>query len=252
MPKILKRFFNILTFTDIPIWQKVLFFAAAGIFWFIAIALIGLTAVTYVDTSSKVLTNEVVPQLLATQKVIIKIRGANVSVHNIAIYDDINIVNIHMKRANTLFNDVSGILNALLKGGVVRDYSDLTGELIEELEILPVARGSRYEKYIKDILVKNQKINKILDELALIKIESLQTGAFTAANEARFMDRLKEYDTLTVQAVIKLSRLTSWISATQKEHTTKIQRVLGQSRVMIRGLEQGQVHANTPHPLHKG
>ena len=231
--KILKRSINFLTFTDIPIWQKILLFAAGGIAWFIIIAVMGLGAVTYVDNSSKALTNEVVPQLLAGQKVIIKIRGANVSVHNIAIHNDINIVNNHVQRANILFNDVSIILNVLLSGGMVKDYSDLNGELIEEFPVLPVMKGSSSEKHIKEILEKNQNISKILNELALIKTESLKTGELTAEKEALFMGLLKEYDALTVQAVTVLGKLTTRISGTQKEHTLKIHRVLRQSMVMF-------------------
>ena len=229
MSKILKRIVNILTFTDIPIWQKLLLFAAAGIFWFIIIAAIGLSAVTYVDNSSKALTNEVIPQVLASQKVIIKIRGANVSVHNIVIHDDIKTVNSHVQRANVLFNDVSVILKALLEGGMVKDYSDLTGDLIEEFPVLSVRQDSRCERYIKETLANNHSLSKILDELALIKTESLQKGGFTAENKARFMNMLKEYDALTVRTVTGLGKLTSWISVRQKNHTARIHRVLAQS-----------------------
>ncbi|GBE03683.1 MAG TPA: sensor domain-containing diguanylate cyclase [Nitrospirae bacterium] len=231
--KILKRILNFLTFTDIPIWQKLLLFAIGGIVWFIIIAVIGLGAVTYVNDSSKALTNEVVPQILASQKVIIKIRGANVSVYNIAMHDDINIVNNHVQRANILFNDVSVILNALLKGGLVKDYSDLTGDLIEEFQVLPVKEGSRSERYVKETLAKNQNIRKILNELVLIKKARLKEGGGTAKNKALFMNKLKEYDALTVQAVTILGKLTSWISVLQKSHTIRIQRVLKQSMAMF-------------------
>ena len=231
--KICKRIVNYLTFTDIPIWQKVLLFAAAGIFWFIIIAAIGLSAVTYVDNSSKALTNEVVPQILASQKVIIKIRGANVSVHNIVIHDDIKIVNSHVQRANVLFNDVSVILKALLEGGMVKDYSDLTGDLIEEFRVLSVIQDSRCERYVKATLANNHSLSKILGELALIKTESLQKGGFTAGNKARFMNMLKEYDALTVRTVTGLGKLTSLISVRQKDHTARIHRALRQSMDMF-------------------
>ena len=227
--KILKRSINYLTFTDIPIWQKVLLFAAAGIFWFIIIAAIGLSAITYVDNSSKALTNEVVPQILASQKVIIKIRGANVSVHNIVIHDDIKTVNNHVQRANALYNDVSVILKALLDGGKVKDYSDLTGDLIEEFQVLSVRPHELCEKSVKNTLVNNQNLSKIMDKLALMKIESMQKGGFTPENKARFMNMLKEYDALTVRTVTELGKLTSRISVRQKTHTIRIHKILKQS-----------------------
>lgn len=233
MSKVLKRIINYLTFTDIPIWQKLLLFATGGIVWFIIIAAIGLGAITYVNDASKALTNEAVPQLLANQKVIIKIRGANVSVHNIVIYDDIKTINNHVRRAKGIFSHVSVILNALLKGGVVKDYSDLTGDLIEEFQVLPVNKETPGEKYIKNASVKIQKIKTTLNTLAAMKIKSLQNGGFTPEDKALFMSTLKEYDALTVQTVTMLGNLTSWISGIQKSYTVKIHTVLKQSMVMF-------------------
>jgi diguanylate cyclase (GGDEF)-like protein len=231
--KILKRCLNYLTFTDIPIWQKTLLFAAAGIFWFIIIAAIGLGAITYVDNSSRALTNEVVPQILASQKVIIKIRGANVSVHNIVIYDDTKTVSNHVQRAKALYSDVSVILKALLDGGKVKDYSDLTGDLIEEFQVLSVRPYALCEKSVKQTLINNQNLSKIMDKLALMKLESIQQGGFNPVNKALFMKMLKEYDALTVRTVTELGRLTSRISVRQKNHTIGIHRILKQSMDMF-------------------
>ena len=231
--KILKRCLNYLTFTDIPIWQKLLLFSTAGIFWFVVIAMIGLGAVRYVSISSSALTNEAVPQIQASQKVIIKIRGANVSVHNIVIHDDISTINNNVQRAKVLFSHASVILRTLLDGGRVKDYSDLTGDLLEEFPVLPVAKGSPGEKYIKEILVMNQNLGTTLDTLADIKIKSLRNGGFGPGDEALFMSTLKKYDALTVQTVTVLGKLTSWVSVIQQYHTARIGRVLGQSTTMF-------------------
>lgn len=229
--RILKRIIDFLTFTDIPIWQKVLLFATTGIAWFIVIAMIGFSAITYVDNSSKALTDEVVPHIQASQKVIIKIRGANVSAHNIVIHNDISTINNNVQRAQILFSHVSAILRALLDGGKVKDYSDLTGDLVEEFKVQPVKPNSPGERHIKEAVARVQKLRVTLDELAAIKIKSLESGGFTPEGEALFMSTLSEYDTLTVQAVTVLGKLTSWISAIQREYTARIHKVLKQSMI---------------------
>jgi len=70
-PKLFWRFINLVTFTDIPIWQKIFLFAGGGIVWFIIIALVGFGAITYVNSSSHMLTDQIVPQIKASQKLII-------------------------------------------------------------------------------------------------------------------------------------------------------------------------------------
>ena len=75
LPNVFRRLFNFITFTDIPIWQKIMLFAGGGIAWFVVIALIGLVSVSYVNDASRALTDQIVPQIQASQKVIINIRG---------------------------------------------------------------------------------------------------------------------------------------------------------------------------------
>ncbi|MEW6601760.1 MAG: HAMP domain-containing protein, partial [Nitrospirota bacterium] len=228
-----KRLLDYITFTDIPIGQKLLLFAGGGIAWFVIIALIGLGAMTYVNNASKALTEEVVPHIQASQKLIIKIRGANVSVHNIIIHDEADIVNDNAHRARELLGNASDTLDALLKGGKIRDYSDLTGELISEFQVVPI-NNSVHEQYVRDVIKKNRSLVKLLNELVSIKIYGLERdGAGPQDKNALFMQKLKEYDTLTVQSVTMLSKLTSIISALQIQYTEKINTVLGQSMIMF-------------------
>jgi two-component system cell cycle response regulator len=231
---ILKRIIDFMTFTDIPIWQKLLLFAGGGIAWFIVIALIGLGAMTYVNDSSKTLTEQVVPHIQASQKLIIEIRGANVSVHNIIIHDEKEIINNNSQRARDLLGHVSATLDALLKGGKIKDYSDLTGELISEFQVVPI-NGTLREQYVKDVLVKNQKLIKLLNELISIKLQvsQIKKGPGLKEKDLLFMQKLREYDDLTVQAVTVLGKLTSSISARQKQYTEKIDTVLNQAMVMF-------------------
>ncbi len=140
-PSLFKRAVKLFTFTDIPIRRKLFLFAGGGLGWFLIIALISFGAVTYVSSSYKKLTDEIVPQIKTGQKVVIKLRGANVSVHNIVIYDDIEAVSANIRRAKVLLDHVRTALKSLLEGGNIKDYSDLTGELIEEFHVRTISVG---------------------------------------------------------------------------------------------------------------
>ncbi len=231
LPITFRRLFNYITFTDIPIWQKILLFAGGGIAWFVIIALIGLGAVSYVNDASRALTDQVVPQIQASQKLIIKTRGANVSVHNIVIHDDMRTVQNNAKRARALLGGNTTTLNALIEGGTIKDYSDLTGELIEEVRVRPIQKGTRAEQYVRDVLAKNKILGDTLETLAALKLEGLRGGEISQDNNALFMKKLKEYDMVTVQAVTILSKLTSSISVVQKGYTDTINKVLKQSMI---------------------
>lgn len=228
-----KRAVKLFTFTDIPIRRKLLLFAAGGLCWFLIIALISFGAISYVNFSSKKLTDEIVPQIKTGQKVIIKLRGANVSAHNIVIYDDIDVVSANIRRAKVLLNYVTAILKALLEGGGIRDYSDLTGELIEEFHVASIKGDTVSEKYIKEVLANNQNLREILNELASIKSKFLERGELSQKDESLIMSKLDEYDAVTVKSATVLDKFTSRTSKLQKEYTEKIKTVLYQSTVIV-------------------
>jgi diguanylate cyclase (GGDEF)-like protein len=228
-----KRIYNFMTFTDIPIWQKLLLFAAGGIGWYIVIAMIGLLAINHVNYSSQELTDKIMPQVQTGQKVIIMIRGANVSVHNIVIYDDVKIVNSNIKRAAELLDRATAALTSLMEGGKILDYSDLTGELIEEIKVPPVKGDSVSEKYISRVLGYSQKLRDILDDLASVKLAGLEKGKLTPEDKALLMQRLEEYNITAIKSVTILSRFTSYISTLQKNYINNIKTVLYQSMVLV-------------------
>ncbi len=230
---LIKRCIHLLTFTDIPIRNKLFLFAAGGIAWFVIIALIGLGAVMYVNGSSRSLTDQVVPQIKASQKLIIHIRGANVSVHNIVIHDEPDVVNRNYQRAGFLLGNIESTLMSLQQGGKVEDYSDLTGDLIEEFQVEPITGHISAARYMNSVVEKNNKLRNLLKELRDLKLEGISHGGQTPEERDLFMSKLDEYDSLTVQAVVALGKLTSDISALQKHYTGNIKSVLRQSMVVF-------------------
>jgi diguanylate cyclase (GGDEF)-like protein len=231
--KLFRPIVKFITFTDIPIWKKLLMFSSGGIAWFIIISLVGFGAVTYVNNSSKALTDQVIPQIQAGQKAIIKIRGANVSVHNIVIHDNFDTVNENIKRAKGIIDNVSSDLESLLKGGKIRDYSDLNGELIEEFEVIPLEKGTVGERIIKELFVKSKQLRESLDAMAILKLQGIERGHLGQEEQNAFMNMLREYDALTVEAVTVLGKFTSKISELQQYHTKRIKTVLSRAMVIF-------------------
>ncbi len=223
---------NYITFSDIPIWQKIVIFAGGGVAWFIIIAFIGLGAIVFVNDSSRKLTDEVVPHIQASQKLVIKIRGANVSVHNIIIHDEVETVNGNSQRAKALLGNVTETIKALLDGGIIRDYSDLNGELIEEIKVSSINDGVSVE-YLKDVLRTGNNLKALLEDVTSLKLLGIGKGGLSPEEKTLFMKKLGEYDALTVQAVTVISKLTSTISDEQKEHTERINTVLKQSMIIF-------------------
>jgi diguanylate cyclase (GGDEF)-like protein len=233
IPAIVKRFFKFFTFTDIPIWQKLLIFAAAGIGWFIVIALIGLLSMNYVSHSSSELTENIVPQIKTGQKIIIMIRGANVSASNIVIHDDADVINNNAIRARLLADRASADLVSLMEGGTIKDYSDLNGELIEEFHVHSIREDDISEKLIHEALAGSQNLRQILDRLVSYKLPGIESGMLSLEDKAAIMSEFDEYNAAAVKLVTILGRFTSHISALQRTYTENIRKVLYESMILV-------------------
>jgi diguanylate cyclase (GGDEF)-like protein len=233
IPAILKRVLNYLTFTNIPIRQKLLIFAVAGIGWFVVIALIGLLAIKHVDSSSSELTDTIVPQIQTGQKVVIMIRGANVSVSNIVIHDSQDVVDENVRRARLLIDRASSTLVSLLEGGVIKDYSDLNGERIEELRVHAVEGDALGERYIHEALGSTTSLREILDRMTSLKKAGLESGAFSQEDKTLIMSKFDEYNTVAVRAVTSMGRFTSHVSTLQKTYIQNIKNVLFEAMILV-------------------
>ena len=226
------RIYNFFTFTDIPIRKKLIIFAAGGMSWYLIIALIGLLAISNVNQSSLELTDNIVPQIQTGQKVIIMIRGANVSMSNIVIHDNVDIINANRGRARVLLIRVSETLKVLLEGGIIKDYSDLTGELIEEFNVHSV-QNAVGEKYIRSALADSYELRKTFDSVVALRMSALASGELSPAAKRAIMNKLAEYDATAVKTVTTLGRFTSHISALQKIYTKNIKTVLYEAMIAV-------------------
>jgi diguanylate cyclase (GGDEF)-like protein len=228
-----RRLKNLILLKDFPIRQKLLFFAIGGLWWLLIISIVSIGAITYVKHLSKRLTDEVSPQIQTVQKAIIKLRGANVSVHNLAIYRDENFLKANAKRADTLLNQVNAYLHALLEGGEIKDYSDLTGELIEEFGVAPVKDREATENYIKGALENNKRLRSIIDELTPVSLNAIKNGRLSEGEEEFIRNGIDKYDLITMRSVTSLSKLTSYLSVSQKGYVRRINSVIYATTLIV-------------------
>ncbi len=229
----IKRIVKFITFTDIPIRQKLIIFAAAGIGWFVVIALIGLLAMKYVSYASSELTDNIVPQIQTGQKVVIMIRGANVSASNIVIHDEEEVIMENANRARLLADRASAALTSLLEGGVIKDYSDLTGELIDEFKVHAIKGDLRSERYISEALTGSIHLREVLDDLAALKMQAVEGGSVSPGDRYLLMQTFDEYNNAAVSLVTTLGKFSAHISTIQKTYNKNIKTVLYQAMVLV-------------------
>ncbi|MCX7988761.1 MAG: hypothetical protein N2647_04900 [Thermodesulfovibrio sp.] len=93
MNEIFKKFLKYLSFGNLSIKQKFFLFSLGSLFWLMLVSAVGLITIFKMNTTSKQMVEELVPQEKVTNAVIRKLRGANISVHKILLYDEKEIIN---------------------------------------------------------------------------------------------------------------------------------------------------------------
>lgn len=136
------RITDIITFKGLTIqWRFTLFFLGT-LFWFITIAFIGV-ATMRIESSNYKAIETIENHDKVSQKIIRKLRGASISAHKVVIYDDIYVISQHAERGRARLDDVRAFIQALLKGGMIRDYSKAIEHLFDEFLVEPVHDDSK-------------------------------------------------------------------------------------------------------------
>lgn len=194
--ELLKKIINFVTFVDLPIRKKFVLFSVGALFWLMIISAIGLITMFDMSARSNEMVDQIWPQEKAANIVIRKLRGANISMHNIVIHRNEEFVNANYRRAKGTLGDSRSYLNALLKGGQITDYMRATGQFSAPFRVKPVT-DSEKAKIIKEAIYKIEGLNSLVDEITNIK------KARGAGRELE--EKIMEYDLLTRDAVTILN-----------------------------------------------
>ncbi|MBI5212559.1 MAG: diguanylate cyclase [Nitrospirae bacterium] len=196
MKDIIKKLLSALTFTDLPIRNKFILFSSGALFWLIVIAAIGLVSLFDMNAKSKKMVDVIVSQERTANIVIRKLRGANISMHNIVIHHDREFVSANYRRVRGTLNDSRSYLDALLKGGQIVDHVRATGQIHNPFLVVPI-KDDASRKYIKDVMDKITEMESLAGHIT-DKKQSKGTGL-------KLEDEILQYDILTRDAVTILS-----------------------------------------------
>lgn len=156
------------------------------------VSAVGLITIFKMNTTSNQMVEELVPQEKVINAVIRKLRGANISVHKILLYDDKEIIKENHNRGKERLKDCRFYLTALLSGGTIKDYSISTGLLLGEFNINPLT-GEKKTLVIKEVILKIEKLEKDIDEIA--------NRSLSGEKMNLLLQKMSEYDSLTRETV---------------------------------------------------
>ncbi|MDI6728063.1 MAG: diguanylate cyclase [Thermodesulfovibrionales bacterium] len=196
MRDILKKIINILTFTDLPVRKKFLLFSLGSLFWLAVISAIGLITMFDMSAKSKQMVDVIGPQEKTVNIIVRKLRGASISAHKIVLYKNTERVNNNYLSGKARLEDCRSYLKILLTGGRIKDYSRGTGQFYNEFIVVPV-KSAEKRKFIEDVIVKVDRLEGILAEMAEKK--------FGSTNGDAMLEKLSEYDLLTRDTVTVLN-----------------------------------------------
>lgn len=196
MRDIFKKIINILTFTDLSVRKKFLLFSLGSLFWLAVISAIGLITMFDMSAKSKMMVDVIGPQEKTVNIVVRKLRGASISAHKIVLYKNMERVNNNYINGKARLEDCRSYLKILLTGGRIKDYSRGTGQFYNEFIVVPI-KDAEKRKFIEDVIVKADRLEEILAEMAEKKL--------SGTNGDALLETLAEYDILTRDTVTVLN-----------------------------------------------
>lgn len=216
----LNRIVDIITFKGLTIrWRFTLFFFGT-LFWFIALAGIGI-ALLLAEDSYRRSFEAISRHDKVGQMVIRKLRGVSLSAHKVAFYDDFYEIKQHADRGKTRLDDASGFIWALARGGIIRDYSKALEHLFDEFTVEPVPENSEQKKLLTEAEHSIGELRESFDKLTALRL-SVKPGA---GKNPLILTGLKEVDSEAMKIIAVLSNFSSANSRLSKDYRVGLDRL---------------------------
>jgi two-component system cell cycle response regulator len=214
---------NILTFCDLPIRKKFLLFAVGTAFWVLVISGIGLVTMFDISARSELMVEKIWPQEKTANIVIRKLRGANISVHNMDTFTDIESVHGDYRRAKRTLADSHAYLNKLLTGGQITDHMLATDQFAEPYRVLPVTSAAK-RATIEQAIGKIRELESLVDELfPMVSSRNAKSAVMGNADaRAALVEKISRYDNLTRDSVTILNDYAITVSRDWGKFTSQI------------------------------
>ena len=210
--EVFKKIANTITFVDLSIRKKFLLFSSGAFVWLLIVSVIGLTTMFSMNAKSRQMTEDIWPREKAANIVIRKLRGANISMHQIVVHKDAEMVSADYRRMKGTLGDSRAYLDTLLNGGRIADYMRATGQTATSFTMAPESERERGEE-IKEVIRKVERLQKLADEVA----DDLQTH-----NTAGIAEKISEYDVLTYDAVNSLNNYAALVGDEWRKFTVSM------------------------------
>ena len=199
-----QHFLNSLAFINLAISKKFFFFSAGTLFWLVATSAVGFVMIFSLGSETSKLVDVIAPQQKVLNSCVRKLRGANVSIHKIAIAETHSETSEYLFRGMTRLEDCRLNLKTMLVGGLIKDYSRSLDELYDEYPVHSVLAPQK-RKEIELALSSVADMERTLTEFTT-SIEN--SGKLTV----EIRERLSEYDALTQTTVGDLNKLSVVLS----------------------------------------
>lgn len=206
IPLIVRKIKSLFNICDLPIRKKFFFYSLGATFWILVISAIGLITMFDMSSKSQQMVERIWPQEKTANIVIRKLRGANISVHNITIFTDADAVHGDFRRAKGTLADSRLYLNTLLQGGQIADHMLATDQFSEPYRVLPV-RAAEKREAIGRAMAKILELDKLVDKVYIdAQGDGEKLTAFRDPNTRKVLiDTISRYDTITRDAVTMLN-----------------------------------------------
>lgn len=170
----------------------------------IAISAVGFFMIFDFGTETSKLVDVIHPQQNTLNNVVRKLRGANISAYKIALNSAPEEINENYYKAKIRLSDCRSLLDTLRKGGLVKDYSRVTGELYDEYVLVGIAdpvKVAIIEKALQNI----EEMESLLEKIAAARISSKNQPI--AGN-----NQVADFDALAAATVAGLTSLSVSLS----------------------------------------
>jgi two-component system cell cycle response regulator len=204
LKSLLKRLLNTLAFINLPIAKKFLFFSTGTLFWLVATSAISFVMIFSLGAEVTKLVDVITPQQKVLSSCVRKLRGAGISLHQIAIAENNKEMNEQFHRAKTRLDDCLSSMSTLRTGGLIKDYSRESDELYDEYAVARINNPENMNT-IEHAVQSIRELSNLLSEFT----NSRGENAFLSA---ALRNRLSAYDMLTKNTVADINKLSIALS----------------------------------------
>lgn len=172
--RLLNLFIDIVAFRNMEVKWRILLFYFATLLWFFVLAAIGVfNLVSFSYNSSAI--EKISRQDKVSQIITRKLRGVNISAHDIALFKDRYIVQQQIEKGRNRLEEVNEFLNALSEGGYISDSSNDARFVFDQINLAGVSEDRK--SFISEAKKKTKSIGEQFETLVKLKSEGAKDEA---------------------------------------------------------------------------